>query len=287
MSEIKITAECVADIPYALQEREDIDIIFYDIETENGIFRDTDEIDANNIMEYMADGKKRVSTHFPSATEYKNFFKSKLEDYDEVIHICIGSGISDALENAKQGRDKLGLDGKRIHIVDSQHVSSGSGYLAYIAARDRDKGMNSDQIIAHLVQIIPGISTTFIAYNADYLYYNNQVSKLVKNICQLLHLHPVLYVKDGVLTLKKVYWGDYKKSVRKYVASELRKAQEIRKEAVFITYAACNHAMIKEVKQLVRGYAEFDEMWEQEASATVTSNCGPMTCGVIYVREKE
>nr|MCR5387932.1 DegV family EDD domain-containing protein [Lachnospiraceae bacterium] len=174
MYNISITTECTADLPVDILEKFDIDIIYYDIETEAGLFRDTKEVSANNVMEYMAEDYKKVHSVVPSANDYKSFFERNLKKADEVIHICVSRDVSSAFENAKLGLAKLGMDAKKIHMVDSRSFSSGQGFVAIKAAMLRDEGRSVSDIIAGVNEIIPRINTSFMTINADYLYYNGK-----------------------------------------------------------------------------------------------------------------
>ena len=44
MYSIAISTECVADLPKKMFEQYGVEIIYYDIETDSGVFRDTEEI---------------------------------------------------------------------------------------------------------------------------------------------------------------------------------------------------------------------------------------------------
>lgn len=282
MNSIAITTECTADLPRKLLEQYKIDIIYMDIETDSGIFRDTTEIDSGNITEYMAGGKRKAQSIVPSATDYGSFFRSHLEDYDEIIHICIGSSVSAAMGNARVGREKLGNESLKVHLIDSGHLSTGVGLLVLEAARLRDEGLGSKDIVKKVTAGIPYICTSFLAYNADYLYYNNKVSEKVMKICRLFRLHPVLAVKEGRLVLKRLYFGNYEKAAEKYIASTLKDNKRIHKGRAFITYVGCGHELLESVNEKISRYVKFDEVWEKAASATIAANCGPLTFGILF-----
>lgn len=282
MHNIAITTECVADLPKKLLEEKHIDIIYFDVETETGIFRDTDEINAQNIIEYMLGGEKKAQSVIPSAGDYKNFFKKKLEEYDEIIHISISSGVSGAYKNAELGRAKLGIDGRKIHLIDSGHLSSGLGLLALEAVKGREEGLESNMIVEKLKGITDRISTSFIVNNVDYLYYNEKVGKNAMRLCKFLHLHPVLHMQGGKLVVKRFYLGNYKKATSRYISDILRKTDRIDASIGFCTYVGCSHAMLKRIKSEVEKKITFDEYIEQAASVTVSCNCGPETFGILY-----
>lgn len=278
-----VTTECVCDLPGELLSRLNVDIIYFHIYTDSGCFKDTDEIDARNILEYMERGGAKSKSEAPSANEYKNFFQKKLEDYDEVIHIAISSGISDSVKNASLAVAKMGMDGKRIHIFDSRHLSSGMGFLVIKAAQMSLDGCSTRQILEELEHCRGKVSTSFIVKNADYLFRNGKVSKGVQKLCRLFSLHPVLYMKDGILTLKGLEFGNYEKSGARYVKKELRHAQAIDKSRLFITHANCRLKSIQQIKSIVEGCCRFEEIIVNPASATVSSNCGPNAFGVLFL----
>ena len=286
MHDIMITTECVADLPPSVLEKKNIKIIDYDVKTEEGLFRDTDEVDAGNLMEYMTGGKKKAQSVVPGANDYKNFFRKRLEECDELIHICISGGISVALEHAKLGRAKLGVDGHRVHLIDSKHLSSGLGLLVLEALRFRDEGLDSASIIKRVEETIPRIRTSFLSNNADYLYYNGKVGKNMMKLCKYLQLHPVLYMKNGVLTLKRVYVGDYHRASSRYIEYLLRDVEQIEKQTAFVTYAGCGHEVLSRIQREVYKYVPFQTLWEQQASATVSCNCGPLTFGVLFIAKE-
>lgn len=285
MNDILITAECVADIPNEICKDYGIDIIYYDIKTESGIFRDTEEIDSQNVMEYMSDGKKMAYSIIPTTKDYENFFSKRVTKNREVIHICISSGISEAYKNAVCAKENLGEEGKRIHIVDSKSLSSGQGLLVMEAIKYRKDGMSCTEIVKRIEEVVPNISTSFLSNNADYLYYNGKVKKSVKEICKLFHIHPILEIRKGKLTVKRVILGNYNRAIGRYLKSTLRNENQIDSSVGFITYAGCDEDILEKVRKKVNEKIIFEQLYEQQASATISSNCGPKTFGVLFIRK--
>lgn len=287
MHSILITTECVADLPEEILEKYDIDIIYFEVETDSGLFLDTLEIDARNIVEYMEDGKRKAASVVPTPNDYKNFFNKRLEKYDEIIHICISEGISVAYNNAVAAKSKMGIDGRKVSIINSKSLSSSQGLLAIKAAKLRDDGYKRDEIVDILEDYVSHVSTTFLAYNADYLYYNNKVDKLIMNICNVLHLHPLLYMdEEGKLKLKKVYIGEYDRALKSYINSTIRNNKDdIDENIVFIAYVGCTEEKLKKIKGVIEKKIKFEEVYTIQASATVSCNCGPNTFGIFFSRK--
>lgn len=278
---IAISTECVCDLPKDVLEKNKIHIIYLDIKTDKGSFRDTDEVNALNILEYMRGGGKMCESISPSPNDFKNYFTKLLREYDEVVHLCISSGTSKTVSDANLAKAKMGIDGKRVHIIDSLHLSNGMGILALYCAELRDEGKTAEEIVRLVEAKRHLISTSFIVYDAEYLYYNGRVSETLHKICKLLSIHPVLAMKDGVLSLKGARLGSFDRASARYIRSELKKSNKINTKLGFIVYAGCSIRRINYVKEMVAKKIQFDELIVDTACASVSANCGPNTFGIM------
>lgn len=279
---ICITSECVCDLPEKILEEYGVPVIYFYIQTDQGIFKDMDEITAGNIIEYFKTGGQQISTYAPKPEEYEDFFVKILENYDEIIHIAIAKSLSKSLEYATRASEKF--EG-RVHVFDSGHLSTGIAHLVMKAAEMVKEGKDYEEISAVLHRLRDKVSTSFIAENADYLYRNGRVSKLVKIVCSGMKIHPVLAMKKGDMILKGIRIGSYKKSVVRYVRSELKNASKINKKRLFITHSDCTVKMIARARKAAAERCQFEEVIVSRASATISSNCGANTIGVLFVRE--
>lgn len=287
MQNIIISTECVADLSKQLQKELDIHYIYYDLQTEEGVFRDGYEVDASNMIEYMDNGRRKVNSISVTVEKFAAYFEDLLEKCEQIVHICISDGISESYRNSTEAKRQMGEKGNRIHIVDSRHLSSGIALLAIEAAGLRQQGKAADEIVRGIEKVIPLVATSFLAYNADYLYYNGKVSEKVKKMCNVLQLHPVLHMKNGELRMKRVYLGDYDKAAVKYTKKLLCRTANIDKSEAFLTYAGCSHMRLEKIKNLVNKVAGFEKLHIVQASATVSCNCGPNTFGVLFRRKEK
>ncbi len=283
---VGIVAECVCDLPKSMLEDLDIQIVYFLIKTERGIFTDTNEITADNIWEYMQESGKCSVSCAPSPEVYQDIFTQSLKEHDEVILVAISSGISESCDNAGKAVCNMGKDGEKVHIFDSGHLSTGLGHLVIKAAQMAAEGESAAKILYELGELKNRISTTFVVDSVDYLYRNKKISEQMKKICNRLHLHPVLVMKNGVLTLKSVLFGDYEKAGVRYLARELKYPDKIDRKRLFLTHAGCSIKKIERLKEEITKRCQMEELIVTEASAAVSSNCGPNTFGVLFVKTK-
>ena len=76
-----------------------------------------------------------------------------------------------------------------------------------------------------------------------------------------------------------------KRAVRHYVKTLLKHNKQIDTRLLFLTYAGCSVHQIDEILEEVEHYAHFDHVILQKASATVSSNCGVGTFGLMFFRK--
>lgn len=286
MKRIGITSDCACDLPEEYFELHDVGIMYFYITTDTGRFRDGCEVDSQNIIEYLERGGIKAATCAPQPMEYEIFFGRQLEKYDEIIHISLSGKLSNSYTNARTALSFMGRDSGRVSIIDSEQFSSGMAFMIIKAVEMRDSGCSASEIIRECSRIGKCISTSFIAKNADHLYLSGLTGKTVKTLCSAMLIHPVLSLKNGHLALKALKIGDYKKSVRSYIRSELRRSGAIDRKRVFITHAGCGAEMLADVKTEVKRLCCFDEMIVEKASATILSNCGAGSIGVLFLKNK-
>ena len=261
-----------------------IDLIPFNIVTDSGRFCDLSEITSDNVLEYIAEGHKAISVP-PNAEEYRQFFKEELEKFDSIIHITLSSGMSSAYTNAKEAADDF--DGK-VFAFDSRHISTGMGHLVIKARELADAGEPVDRITEYLSEMRCRVRTTFLAESADYLYFNGKVKKYAATLCRAFSVHPILSMaKDGRLIFGGVKFGNYEKAAERYIRKEFRKYPDIERKLLFITHAGFSTKTLKMVKNDVEKHDLVDRIEISNASATVSSNCGPNTFGILFVREKQ
>ena len=283
---VGILAECVCDLPKSLLDKNGVDMLYFLVETESGVFTDSDEITAENVIYHIENGGTKTSSAPPPAAVYYRAFEKNLKRYDELILVAISSGISASCKNALEAVNIMGSEGKRVHIFDSQHLSTGLGFFVLRAAEMADAGCGSEEILAELEDMKKRVSTSFITRNANYLCRNGRVSVFLKKLCAAFNIHPVLSMKNGTLHLKSLIFGSYDSACRSYIRSGLKGRKNIDKRCGFITHAGCSVKMLRSITAEVEKYCNFDELKVTNASATVTCNCGPDAFGVLYVKKK-
>lgn len=280
---IAITADCICDLPEEWLRKLDISLMYCYVHTKEGRFCDITEIYSESLLDYLKiEGNYAHSSTAPPS-EYEYFFADVLERTEHVIHITASVDLSGAYPYALQASKSF----DNVTVVDSQHISSGHGLMVLFAAVMAENGKSVGEICDSLKEIRHRVCSNFLVPSTETLYRNGKVSAVVDKLCRGLNLHPVLYMSQNKLKLWKIEVGTMQRVNRSYVRKLLRHSRDIDSRLLFLTYAGCSVRQLDEIIAEVDRYIKFDQVILQKASATVSSNCGVGTYGLMFFRKTE
>ena len=278
---VLISVDCLCDLPGKKWDELDIRIMYFYVRTEEGRFQDIREINAENIVEYLARGKK-VQSGCATMEEYKaHFEKIRKEHKGPIVHICVGKHVSESYNIASKAAENM----KDVYIVDSHQLSSGMSLMVLVASEMAKAGADYELILKELELISEKVCTSFIVNSTEHLYINGQISKAVASLCEFFSLHPILQMKDGRLVPAGICVGNERRYARAYIRKMLRKPETIDTNVVFIVNAGCSYEFVNFLKEEVQKKGHWKKIIINSASATISCNCGPGAFGVLFARK--
>ena len=283
---IRITADCVCDLPFGMLEENDIDIIFFHIITENGRFYDRDEMTADNVFEHMDGGGFKAEAECPSVQEYIDFFRKNLRTHDKIVHITMSGRIGDACKNAMEATRRMGFSGEKVTVIDSDTISAGMGLLAMHGAEMIQAGKDASDVYLELERLKKRISTSFISPDAYYFYLNDRIGLTWVKIIEMFQIRPVFKMKDGKIKLNYFHMGPFQNAIKRYIKFQLRRKSKIDKKRIFLIHTACNVKTLQTAKKEIEYSGNYGEIVVTKASATVSTYCGPNTLAVLFIKSR-
>ena len=280
---VVITTESVADLPQELIDKYDIAVLPHKVRTQEGIFKDGNEIDTRGVLQYMEDSTHVVNTMAPDVKEIEEFFARQLSVANNIIHISISnkvehSGYYVAMEASKS------FDS--VFVFNTGHLSSGQGLLASEPCRMAEEGKSPEEILARLERLKKKVHTSFIVDNLEFLARAKQVGKGVANLVNSLMGRPVLVLKKGKMGLGMLYFGSRKRAWKKYINKCLASERPIDTRLLFVTYVGISKKEMDWIAEQINKKMTFDEIYFRQASPAIAVNCGPGTFGLL-LREKD
>lgn len=274
---VLITTECVADLPNEWRDLFGIRTQTCYINTSHGRFCDGDEIGAEAVLAYLQRGNKAYSEP-ASVEEFEQFFADALSEAEQVIHVSVSSGIAKAYENAMEAAKCFGS----VHVIDSAQVSSSMGFLTLYAAQMAKEGKSGEEIIQKIEAMKYNINTSFIVGSVDSMYRNGRISERIKKICEYLYLSPIISVNRGEMRCTFIQFGSEEKAAKAYIRKQLGNKKKIDTRILFIAHAGCSKKRQEMILKEVEKHVKFEKVMFQKVSATIASNCGLGSFGLLY-----
>lgn len=284
---IALSVETASDITKELAERYHIFIIPFTVTL--GERSDYDGvITGKDLIDYTIKSGNLGRTSAVNVGEYTEHFTKILKDYDEVIQICLSSGISSAYQNCVIASQEF--DGK-VKVIDSHSLSCGVSLLALYAAKLLEKGHDSDEVVKLVEDRILANQTSFCFETVDFLYKGGRCSAMARFGANLLKLRPQILMKadTGKMESGKKFRGPIKKWSLEYLEETLKEFNNPDKEVAFVASTVYGEEDFKAVEAVVDRLKQygFRNVYVSYAGATISCHCGPNTIGVFYMNDGE
>lgn len=277
---ILVTTDSVCDLPESLREGFGISVCPYYVCTEEGRFLDGEELDADELLTHIAEGRKAYSQP-PRVEDYERFFAEKLTEAQNVIHITMAKHVSGGYQNALEAAKSF----ENVTVVDSGHLSSSMGLSVLCAAHLAEHHAGRDEIVDAVKRVERFISSAFIINSTHMMCRAGRISKRIQVLCDALLLHPVLVLRRSKMVVGSMKMGGFPHVARKYVRKTLQDTGNIDRRILFITYSGIEKERIQYIRNLVQQYCPFERVYLQKASSAIASNCGPGSFGLLFMRK--
>ena len=279
---VAITTDSSCDLPGDLIRDLDISVIPFYVRTENALFLDGIEAETVGLSAYMERGKK-VEYIAPETEEMESFFADNLLRANHIIHITASRDVSKGQPVAVKAAETF----HNVTVFDGGQLSSGTGLLAIYAAEMARDGHTVEEILQKLKVRKDEISTSFVIDKIDYLVRTGRTGEWVKMISAALLLHPEFQMVRGRLRTVRLFWGNRERLRKKYITSVFRRLPPDREDLLFVTHVGLSAAECRAIVEEAQQKGSFRRVIIQNASTSISTNCGPGTFGLLYRTKKK
>ncbi len=279
---VLVTTDSVADLPESLRKKLGIHVCPYYICTDAGRFLDGQELDPDELLMHIAEGRKGYSQP-PEVEDYERFFADMLTEAQNVIHITMAKHVSLGYQNACEAAKSF----ENVTVVDSRHLSSSMGLIVLCAAYMAEHHAAKEEIVETVKRMDRFISSAFVINDTRMLHQSGRISKQVQVLCDSLLLHPVFVLKKSRMVVGGMKMGNFERVARSYVKHTLLDTRNIDRRILFITYSGMDQKKLQYIQDLVRQHCPFERVYLQKASSAIASNCGPGAFGLLFMRRND
>lgn len=278
---VLITTDSICDLPAELLQRNSVAVLPYRVYMKGKVFDDGLEAQGDVLLRYMEDKELNARSEAPDVKDYEEFFSEQLTGAQHIIHISMAKHASLGFENASEAS----LSFYNVRVIDSGHLSSGTGIMVLAAMELIDKGItDEDELSEWLDRIRDRIQTSFIVDNTAYMNRGGRLSDRIYRLSKAFMLHPMIVLKNSSMKVGGIYMGSTEKVRHMYIKRALKNKKHIDRSVLFITYAGMKKSEAEAIRDEVQEIVAFEKVYLQKASPAISINCGPGSFGLLFKR---
>ena len=276
-----VTTSSICDLPSYVIRNLNIGVIPYKVCTEKGVFLDEQEIEADEVIKYLANGDRTARTQSPDITELEQFFAIQLNRARHVIHITAAGNTLREYVRAVQAARAFG----NVTVVDSDRLSCSMGMMVLAAHRMAQQNYDTEAIVEELKALKKRLPCTYLVGKTDFMAMAGHVSQRFSMLAKSLMLHPVITIKDGKMEVGRFIIGSLRRAWKNYIEYVLgHGVRDINNDLIIVVYVGIDAGDLAWIEEEIRKKIEVKKLIFQPASATTAVNCGPGTFGILYMK---
>ncbi|MCQ2751649.1 MAG: DegV family protein [Coriobacteriales bacterium] len=282
MEKIILSADSTCDLSDELKEKYNVEYFPYHIIYKGEDYKDNVDIKVETIYEGFYKDGELPKTAAASPGVFMEYFKQFTNQGYKVLHFCLGSSLSSACNNAIMAGQSL--DG--VYVVDSQSLSTGTGLQVIAAGKQLQAGKTIEEVYKNALKIRNCSHASFVLDTLEFLAAGGRCPTIASHIGKALNFKPQITVhnNDASMSVGKLYRGPSDKVIRKYMADQIKKYDDIILDDVFVTSTGFeDDSIIDGYVEYVQGLLPGATIHKSYASCTIGSHCGPHCIGVLFL----
>ncbi|MBQ6470027.1 MAG: DegV family protein [Lachnospiraceae bacterium] len=285
MSGIRIVSDSTSDLSKELIERWNISILPLHVLMGDEEYEDGPALSPEDIFRWSDEHKTTPKTSAPSAVSAIELFRGLLSEADDIIAFSISSSMSASFSVMEMAAEELKAE-NRIHVIDSQNLSTGIGLQVLRAAQHAENGVPAAEIVREIKEMRARVRASFVVDTLTYLHRGGRCGGLAALAGGILKIHPRIAVADGAMHPEQKYRGRMDRVVMSYVKDMESALKNAEPDRVFITHSGCSRELLDKVRDYLVSLGIFEEILETRAAGVISSHCGPGTLGVLFTEKK-
>ena len=279
---IKILSDSTCDLSKELILRYGIGIIPLHILLGDEEYRDGADLTPEDIYRWSDEHKATPKTSAVSEEDAEAIMRPLLAEGHELIIFCISESMSTTGNMLRLTAKALDAE-DRVHVVNSENLSTGIGLLVIRAAEMAAEGKSAEEILAEIAALTPKVRASFVVDSLTYLHRGGRCSGLAALAGGMLRLHPRIYVENGAMGVGKKYRGRIESVILHYAKDMEEDLKNAIPDRVFVTHSGMSQEVLQPVIDYVASLGHFKEILVTQAGGVISSHCGPGTLGVLFI----
>ena len=281
MNKVVIMADSTSDLTQSLIQTRDIKIIPLYVNFGEQSYKDGTDITTEELYKKVDELGYLPKSSAISPGDFMMAFETYIEQGYDIVLLTIGSKLSGTYQAALVAKDTV--EANRVHIIDTNNLSSGGGLLVLKACDLRDQGLSASDIKQSVDQITPRVRSQFAIQTMDYLYKGGRCSALSMFLGSVLAIKPIIQVNDGKLDVYKKSVGKMTRALDIMLEDYFNLFDQIDKDYVMITHSLADKSAEYMKNKIIEKGLVPNQLLETQAGCVISTHCGKGTIGILYI----
>lgn len=209
MNKYKILTDSCCDLPIDYLINNNVNYVSLTYRLDDKEYYDDfgKSVKYTEFYDYMRKGNIPKTSQVNPQSFY-NAFKEILDRNEDILYICVSSGLSGTYNSANIAKNMI-LDeykDSKIEIIDVLTASLGQGLMVMKAVEMKNQGMNLEQVAENLENIRYKLNTYITVDDLNHLKRGGRISSTAALFGAVLHIKPILTLNDEgkVISILKV-----------------------------------------------------------------------------------
>lgn len=189
---IEIITDSTCDIPDALIARHHINVLHHTIIWGHEQLRDRQDIQPEEFYERLERDPCLPSTAALSMIDFAQAYQAAQSNgASEIVAVVVNSVFSSTYQNALTAAEQVDIP---VHVIDTLSTSMGLGWQALTAARLRDAGASSAEIVERVAEIRRKLYLYVGLDTLEFIEKGGRIGKAARLLGTLLQIKPIVDV---------------------------------------------------------------------------------------------
>lgn len=281
MRMVKIIADSTCDLSVEILRKYDITLVPLYVDFGDGSQKDGVDLLPEQLFKSVKEKGIIPKTAAPSPYDFISCFKEFIDLGQDIIVFTLSAKMSSTYQNACLAASEF-PDG-RIHVIDSQNITTGIGSLVMIAGDMAIQGKNANEIAYTIKPLVSRVRMSFVIDTLEYLYKGGRCNVIQNLVSTMLKIRPIIAVEDGSMLVADKIRGDKRRALDKMIDNIVKNSANIDYNRIFIVNSCGSDEEASYVeahfKELLPGF----ELIMTKAGCVISSHCGEKTLGLSYI----
>ena len=194
---VKIVTDSDANLPPDIVAANDIHVVPIQVHIDGKNYNEGVDLDSQQFLEMLETAQTHPTTSQPSSGQFYATYWPMVSTGHSVVSIHVSGALSGTVGSAQASLELL--PGSDVHVIDSRSISMGQGLIVLQAVRLAQAGYRASEIVQALVPMIEGMEVYFTLETLEYLRRSGRVGGAAHLLGSLLHVRPILAVRQGAI----------------------------------------------------------------------------------------